>query len=167
MWAGPAVALVPGVIGGVRAFQSTAAGLAEFAYTPSLAEYQVTLDVACSANGSSILELSAYQRSLPILGQALHLRATGVLPGSVFVGAYELATLTATQIGCGCWLVLTGVGTGLQFVPGATTVRDWFLPIAANPSLVGVAIDVQGFQVDPTAPCFVMTTQRGTLVPGL
>lgn len=165
-WGLPAMAVRPGLGGGVRAFHLEAAGLVEYAYVPSTADYQISFDATCSPYGGPGLELVAYQRSLPLLGQSLHLRATGVGPASLFVGAYELSAMSHAPLGCGCWLMLDGTAAGTQFVPGTTTVRDWLLPIAASPALVGVSIDVQGFHLDPAAACWLMSTQRGTLVPG-
>jgi hypothetical protein len=61
---------------------------------------------------------------------------------------------------------LTGVGTHVGFVPGSGFVRSWLLPIPNVQALVGVPIDLQPVMVDAAAPCFLMTSPRGTLVAG-
>lgn len=162
-WVQPALLHDP-VLGSVTAWQSQAAVLEQYRFTPSLADFQLTLDLTCTAVGE--LELAAFQRSLPILGQSLHLRATGMSSTALFFGVAELSTLFVLPIGCSCMLGVTGVGAVAQFVPGTGGQRNWFLPIANVPALNGVAIDVQGVLLDPSAPCFAMTTQRGMLVPG-
>ena len=110
--------------------------------------------------------MQPFERSLPVLGQTLHLRASGVPPSSFFVGVYEFAVAPGVQFGCGCMLGVNGSAAGLQFVPGTTTARDWLLPILPLSALHGLAIDVQGVVVGTAQPCFAMTTTRGTVVPG-
>jgi len=149
--------------GEVRAWQRQGSALAQYRFTPSLADYQLTIDSVCTALGD--LDLVPFERSLPILGQVFHLRSVGMAPTALFFGVYELSTQPSAPLGCGCVLGVNGVGAGVQFVAGGMQ-RDWLLPIANVPALNGVAIDVQGVLLDAAAPCFVMTTQRGTLVPG-
>jgi hypothetical protein len=164
-WNRPAVSYVPLPGVGLRALVDTAAGLTTWAFTPSLADFELTQDATCF-NGNTPLELGAFRRSLPHIGQNFQLRATGALPSTLCVGAYELSTSTMIPWTCGCMIGLFGVGTGLQFVPGTTSERNWSLPIAPSPLLNGVAIDVQAFFVDPALPCLIMTTQRGKLTAG-
>jgi hypothetical protein len=163
-WSQPAVVVWPG--SGIAALQVEAAGLVRRDFTPSPAAYETTSDLVCFAGVGGGLSLDSYQRSLPVLGQTMHLRAAGVPTTSLCFGVYEFSTLPFGSLGCGCVLGVTGVGAGVMFVPGSATLRDWFLPIAAAPALAGVAVDVQGITLDAAAPCFVMSTQRLTLVLG-
>ncbi len=165
-WTQPSIDFDPAPGGGVRAFQPGLAGLEAWRFTPSPADFQITYDATCNATPGPGLELFAVQRSLPILGQPLHLRATGLLPTAWLVGVFELSTQPVVPMGCSCNQGVTGVGAGFVLVPGTGPSRDWFLPILPLPLLHGVPIDVQGFHVDAAAPCYVMGTQRGTLVPG-
>ncbi|HEX5054087.1 MAG TPA: kelch repeat-containing protein [Planctomycetota bacterium] len=163
-WAKPALAFDPSA--GVRAFQPSSSGLEQYVFTPSPAAFELTQDNTCSQVGGQDLQLDAYQRSLPILGQDLHLRASGMQPNSAFLGVYELATNFSLQVACGCFLGVTGVGAGMQFVPGVGSHRDWLLPIANDVMLIGLSFDVQGIVLDPTNACWLAMTQRGTLTPG-
>lgn len=164
-WQNAAVVYVGGGVNAVLGLQPVGGALDLYAYAPSLAAYELTLDAVCYASGA--LELSPFERSLPILGQVFAMRASGLSPGTLFFGAYELSsTLATVPLGCGCSLGLTGTATGVQYVAGTGGVRDWLLPIANDPALNGVPVDAQGIVLGAT-PCFLMTTQRGTFRPGL
>src|SRR5262245_35336582 len=166
VWSLPAVAFDPRPDGGSRAFQAGAAGLDRYDFTPSPASWNLTLDMTCSAMPGAALELATFERSLPVLGQPLHLRATGVPPGSFFVGVCDPPPQPQVPLGCQCMLGVSGVAGVLQFVPGTTTVRDWFVPIPPSPALYRVPFLTQGVVVHPSQPCLVMTTQLGQAVPG-
>jgi hypothetical protein len=163
-WNLPAVAHGP--VPGTTAFQPGPNGLQRYSFLASPAAFETTLDITCQALPGIDITLQPFERSLPVLGQTLHLRASGVPVTSFFVGVYEFAGSAATQLGCSCMLGVNGVAAGLQFVPGTTTARDWLLPVAPLPALHGLAIDVQGIVVGTTQPCFAMTTSRGTITPG-
>jgi hypothetical protein len=165
-WNQPALSHDPAPNAGFRAHVVDAAGLTTWAYSPSLASFVLTEDSTCVADGQAGLRLAPHQNSLPYLGQTFQLRTTGVVPSSLCIGALELSTLNQIPWECGCIIGLSGNGTYLQFVPGTTVVRDWALPIAANPLLLGVPIDVQTFLIDANQPCLVMTSQIGMLTPG-
>ena len=129
---------------------------------------QSQVDADLTRSEEKWLELESVQRSLPILGQTMHMRFKGVPASSLMFGAFELsANPGLTPIGCGCQFALTGTGMVLQHVPLTAGNRDWLLPVANYPALIGVPIDVQGLVFNTINPCFIMTTQRGTLVPGL
>lgn len=167
-WSNAALVYEPGFGGGVRLLAATGSGLDRFDFTPSPASFFLSFDVACLPNGANELTFAAYQRSLPVLGQTLHLTVTGALTNSLLVGAMELAGGAGLyDLGCGCQLALTGLGTHVEFVPGSGFVRTWSIPIPNMQALVGVPIDVQPILVDAMAPCFLMTSPRGTLVAGL
>lgn len=166
-WTAAALLHEPGFAGGVRLLTASSTSLDRYAFTPSPAEFFLSYDVACLPNGVDELVFAAYQRSLPVLGQTLHLTVSGALTNSLLVGAMELAGGSGVyDLGCGCLLALTGSGTHVAFVPGSGFVRNWLLPIPNVQALVGVPIDLQPVMVDPAAPCFLMTSPRGTLVAG-
>lgn len=166
-WSSPALIVEPPQNGLVRALQVQGASLLTWELTPSVASFELILDSTCSMNGFSGLELINHQRALPIIGQTFHLRASGLLPTSLLVGGFELSSGGLwLGTGCSCQLVLTGIGTVPQFVPGTGSTRDWFLAIPNLPALLGVPIDAQGVVVDLGAPCWLMTTQAGRIVPG-
>ena len=157
----------PGGNGGLRALVATPAALVTYDYEPSPARSEVTFDAACSADPTVALKMFPALRSLPILGASMVLRTIGVLPNSVFVGAFELAANPPlTPLGCECTLALTGVGTFTVVVPGTGSERDWVVPIPNAPWLNGLPVDVQGVLLDPAAPCWLMTSTRNTLWPG-
>lgn len=159
-WNLPTLAFVPNV--GTVAFQAAGTQLDRYDLVPSPAALVSTSARSCPAYGSSDLTLSPYQRSLPALGQVLHMRATQVPPSSLFVGVYEFPTSFALEISCGCWLEVEGVESGFDFVPGSTTERDWYLAIPPMPILQGLLMEAQGMVVGSAQPCFVMTTPRST-----
>lgn len=166
-WTAGGLVFVAGSNGGTQFLQPTSAGLQVLRYAPSSARIAMTFAAACSATNDGGLKLEEVDRDLPILGETLHLRSSGVLASSLFVGALELAgSPSFGLIGCDCTLALSGTGTALVYVPGSGILRDWFLPIPLDPVLDGVAIDAQGVLVDAAAPCFVMTTTRSTLTLG-
>jgi len=171
-WVEPGVVFRPNtgpwLNGELIAVQQAPGGVATYRYTPSPARYQITSNATCGVSSSLALELDAHERSLPILGQSLHLRAHGVPQASLMFGAVELAGLKvpAVPIGCGCTITLAGVNPILSLVPFAGGPRDWFLPIANIPALVGVPIDVQALVVNNNNPCWLMSSQGGRLVPG-
>lgn len=165
-WLQPAAVWEPGVGSGSGRVLGIEAGSVR-AFAPSPARFDVTLDATCAPPGGQPLELDAFERSLPILGQAMVLRARGLLPTALLFGAFELSSQPTFPLGCGCQLGLNGIATGVQFVPGTTSARLWSLPIANDPALYGAAIDVQGIVLDPASVCFVTSTQRGTIVCGL
>ena len=59
-------------------------------------------------------------------------------------------------------LTLTGA---TQFIPNVGGVGNWSLPIANNPALLGLQIDMQGFAFDPLMACTggVASTARATI----
>lgn len=163
-WNLPAVGYAPGT--GTTAFQPSGNQLDRHEFTPSPARFLPPFEAGCAALGGIDMTLDPVERSAPVLGQTLHLRATQVPPGSLFIGVYEFPQNTTADIGCNCTLAVSGVQAGLQFVPGNTTVRDWLLPIAAMPALYGVSIAGQGIAVSGTQPCLLMTTTLVTFVLG-
>ncbi|MEZ6036449.1 MAG: kelch repeat-containing protein [Planctomycetota bacterium] len=158
-------------VGEVIAVQqdATATGTVVWHYTPSPARFDLTLDATCNVPGYPPLELSTWQRSLPILGQAFHLRVTGVPPTSLTVGAVELASPFPiyAPLGCNCATTLLGVDVVAMLVTGGPGPRDWLLPIPAAPQLIDVPLATQVFVVDAANPCWLMTTQVGEFACGL
>lgn len=155
--------------GTVLAVQQAAAGTETYSYTPSPANFDTSSDLACSLPGMLPIELRQHQRSLPILGQSMHMRVTGLPQASILLGAYEfeVPNTPSIAIGCGCQAALFGAATIVDLLPYAGGPRDWLLPIANIPALVGVPIAAQGFAVNSASACWLVTTQRARLVPGL
>jgi hypothetical protein len=143
---------------------STASEL--LAYTPSPASFAITMpNPQCFAGAPQSFRLASVSRSLPILGQSLELRLDRVSTAALLIGAFEFASGTVTQQPCNCLLGLTLTGA-TQFVPNTAGVGNWSLPIANNPALFGIGLDMQGFAFDPAIPCQVAGTQRATAVMG-
>ena len=170
-WTAPALVYTGGqyTAGEVIAAQQDAAGTVVWHYTPSPARWDTTLDSTCHVPGYPELELGAWQRSLPILGQTFHLRVNGAPPTSFVVGAVELASPFPiyAPLGCGCATTLLGIDVVTMLVTGGPGPRDWLLPIVNGPQLLGAALAAQAFVVDGANPCWLMTTQAGELICGL
>lgn len=165
-WSLPAVAFEPGAPGRTIAVQQELTGTVAYRFTPSPARFEITLDATCNVPGMQGLQLTDVERSLPILGEDIHLRVIGVPPASLLLGAYELTSPAYYPLGCGCTATLSGVETIVEFLPYAGGTRDWYLAVANFPALVGASVELQGFVVDPANPCWLMTTQSARLTPG-
>lgn len=139
-----------------------------FRFRPSPAMFELTGDATCSAGVGGGLTLDIVDRSLPILGEVLHMRVAGVPASSPLFGVFEFTppVQPSVPIGCSCSLALSGVGAIAQPIPTVPGPRDWLLPIADDPGLFGVSVSVQGIVLDGANPCLVMTTQSGRIVPG-
>lgn len=164
-WSNPRMAYDPAV--GMRAFHVSPNSLTRFDYTPSIANYQLSIAQTCSQPGGQPLELQPFERDLPILGATMDLVATGMLPTSFAVGGVELPTVGPTPFGCGCTLGLSGVNTVGMLMTGTGNARHWALPLPSDPSLSGLQLDVQAIVVEPTISCWLSASQRGTLTLGL
>lgn len=173
IWNDPAIVfddtLTAPYSGTVRAVQQAAGGTETYSYTPSPASFDTLSDLACNLPGMQPISLIQHQRSLPILGHSMHMRVTGLPQASILVGAYEfeIPNTPSIPIGCGCLANLAGAATVVELLPYVGGPRDWLLPIANIPALVGVSIAVQGFAVNSASACWLVSSQRGRLVPGL
>ena len=164
VWSQPAVAFAPNR--GTSAFQPAGSQIDRYDFHPSPAGLVTASDAGCPALPWADLALLPFERSLPVLGQTLHLQAEHVPPTSFFVGVYEFPQSVSIPLGCNCTLEVSGSQSGLQFVPGTNTLRDWQLAIPPLSALHSVALDVQGVVVGNAQPCFAMTTSRLTFVFG-
>lgn len=172
-WSSPATVfeqlVAPGVGGNVIAVQPLGGATATYRYVASPANFDLTLDATCNVPGMQGLQLAPFERSLPIVGETFHMRVIGVPPASLLLGAYELEIpgVPMISIGCGCMLTLLGSFSVVEFLPYSGGPRDWWLPIANVPALVGASIAIQAFVVDNANPCWLMSTQSGRMTPGL
>ncbi len=144
-------------------------GTSTWAFAPSPAAFETTLDSVCTVASPGPPSLGALARCVPVLGQTMQMRVTGLSTSSLVFGGFELhgpVNPVPVLLGCGCTLGLSGSRTAMQFVPHNGPFADWHLPIANFAALWGLAVDAQAFVLDPTAPCFVLATERAMLTIG-
>ena len=124
----------------------------------------------CLAGAAQSFRLARVNSSLPIRGTNLQTRLDRVSASALLVGGFEFAAGAQAPGLCNpnCRLGLTLTGA-TQFIVNVNGVGNWSLPIANNPAVLGVAIDMQGFALDP-AFCGITTgvsaTARATIVIG-
>lgn len=142
---------------------------ATWAYTPSPAAYDTTIDTVCTMAPPGPPSLTPVARSLPVLGQTMRMRVRGLPVNSLAFGGFELqgpGGAPTVPLGCGCMFGLSGPGAAIQFLPRTGQVADWHLPIANAAVLWGLAIDAQAMVLDPAGACFLLTTERAMLTIG-
>lgn len=147
--------------------QPGASGFDLLAFTPSPANFQITLPSQCLAGAALPFRLANVTRSLPVLGQNLETRLDRVGSSALLMGAFEFASGTAANFNCNCNLGLALNGA-TQFILNVNGVGIWQLPISSAPALWNVALEMQGFAFDSAITCNngVATTSRATIVIG-
>lgn len=166
-WSQPALVYDPTVA--VAFAVQSGTGTSTWAYTPSPAAYDTTLDTVCTMAPPGPPSVTQFARSLPVLGQTMRMRVSGLPANSLAFGGFELpgpGGRSAVAIGCGCLFGLSGAGVATQFLPRTGPFADWHLPIANLPVLWGQSIDAQGLVLDPAGACLLLTTERALLTIG-